>query len=339
MLFRSFFTGITAAALVLSCGALQAQTATAPLSFEVASIKPAPPLDPAKIMSGQAHLGMNIDGARVDIGFLTLQQLILVAYKVKPHQLEAPDWLKEQHWDIVAKMPAGANKDQVPEMLQALLAERFKLTIHHINKEQSVYALTVAKSGLKLKEADPDPAPAPAAAAAGSEGEKPEDKPAAKGETVLGRGENQVRITQTPGGRGATVSNARFGQMKMSMGEGGNMVMEFSKLKMADFADMLTGMVGQPVVDQTDLKGSYKVPIELSMADLMRVARASGMAGMMGGGPAGPAADPTHPADAASDPTPSMFAAVQKLGLKLESHKAPVDTIMVDHLEKTPTEN
>jgi uncharacterized protein (TIGR03435 family) len=334
MFSRRFVTGLTAS-VVLFAGVLSAQTPAAPLTFEVATIKPAPPLDMTKIAGGQMpHIGMNIDGSQVDIGFLTLQQLLCVAYKIKPHQLEAPDWTKEQHWDILAKMPAGANKDQVPEMLQGLLAERFKLTIRKGSAEQSVYALTVAKSGLKLKESDPEPAPAPAAA----NGDKPEEKPLAKGEMVMGKGENQVRIQQAPGGRGATVSNAKFGQMKMSMGENGSMIMEFSKLKMADFADMLTGMVGKPVVDETGLKGSYKVPIEMTMADMMRVAKASGMMGAMGGpAPAAPAN--ANPAEAASDPTPSMFAAVQKLGLKLDSKKGPVDTVVVVHLEKTPTEN
>jgi len=333
MFFRRSLAGITSTVLLLIAGALSAQT-PAPLAFEVATIKPAPPLDATKIAAGQMpHIGLNIDGAQVDIGWLTLQQLICYAYTVKPHQLEAPEWVKEQHWDILAKMPAGTKKEQVPEMLQALLADRFKLTIRKGSSEQSVYALTVAKSGLKLKESDPDPAPDPAAA----DGEKPEVKPPAKGEMVMGKGENQVRIQQAPGGRGATVSNAKFGQMKMSMGENGSMIMEFSKLKMSDFADMLTGMVGKPVVDETELKGNYKVPIELTMADMMRVARASGMGGMMGG-PA-PSAPNANPGDAASDPTPSMFAAVQKLGLKLDSKKAPVDTVIVVHLEKTPTEN
>jgi uncharacterized protein (TIGR03435 family) len=328
---------LTTSILLSFAGALSAQTPAAPLTFEVATIKPAPPLDTTKIAAGQMpHIGLNIDGAQVDIGWLTLQQMICYAYTIKPHQLEAPDWTKEQHWDILAKMPAGAKKEQVPEMVQALLAERFKLTIRKGSAEQSVYALTVAKSGLKLKESDPDPAPAPATAAA--DGEKPEEKPLAKGEMVMGKGENQVRIQQAPGGRGATVSNAKFGQMKMSMGENGSMIMEFSKLKMEDFTTMLSGMVGKPVVDETGLKGSYKVPIEMTMADMMRVAKASGMGGMMGG-PAPAAPSNANPADAASDPTPSMFAAIQKLGLKLDSKKAPVDTVVVVHLEKTPTEN
>ena len=333
MLSRIFI--LAPAAALLLAASLGAQAPAAAPAFEVATIKPSPPMDLSKLASGQMHVGMNIDAARVDIGFLTLQQLVCVAYKIKTYQLEGPDWIKDQHWDIQAKMPAGANKDQVPEMLQGLLADRFKLTIRRGSADHSVYALTVAKGGPKMKESEPEPAP-PAPSA---DGQPPEEKPLAKGETMIGRGENAVRVTPNAGGRGATVSNARFGQMKMTPGENGAMVMEFSKMKMADLADMLTPFLDHPVVDQTELKGSYQVGLELTMEDMMRVAKASGMMGMMGGPAAPPAADPSRPADAASSPSSSLFAAVQKLGLKLDSRKAPVDTITVVHLEKTPTEN
>jgi uncharacterized protein (TIGR03435 family) len=69
-------------------------------------------------------------------------------------------------FDIQAKLPPGASEDQVPEMLQALLADRFKLTIHREHKDQTVLALVVAKAGLKVKEAVPDAeTPAPPASA------------------------------------------------------------------------------------------------------------------------------------------------------------------------------
>jgi uncharacterized protein (TIGR03435 family) len=326
------------AAAVFTAGALFAQAPAAKPAFEVASIKPAPPLDAAKMMGGQIHIGMNVDGARVDIGFLSLSDLIRVAYGIKPYQLEGPDWMSGQRWDILAKMPEGATKDQVPEMLQALLAERFKLAVRHATTEHSIYALVVGKNGAKLKPAEPDPAPAPAAAAAPGE-TPPAAAPAGRGEVVMGRGENQVRITQNAGGRGATVRNAKFGQMKITRGDSGGMRMEFSKMKISDLADMLSPFLDRPVIDMTGLSGSYQVALELTMEDMMRVARASGMG--MGMGMIGPAGggDASHPADAASTPSGSIFAAIQQLGLKLDSRKAPVEMIVVEHLEKTPTEN
>jgi uncharacterized protein (TIGR03435 family) len=294
-------------------------------AFEVATIRPAPPLDPAQIMQGKMHVGMNIDKARVDIGFMSLADLIRTAYEVKAYQVSGPDWMNSERFDILAKMPDGATKDQVPAMLRALLADRFKLTIHKEGKDHAVYALVVEKNGPKLKDAPPDPAPGPDGAPPGTGG------------ITLNAGENgPVRINRSADGNGATMTAANGGTARMAMGSDGSMHMEWSKVAMPAFAEMLTRFTDRPVVDDTGLKGNYQVSLELSRDDLMRVVRAAGMAapGMMPAAPAGSAAD------AASDPASgSVFTAVQQLGLKLDPRKEPVETIMVDHIEKTPTEN
>ncbi len=304
-----------ACALLLPAG-LFAQAPARP-AFEVATIKAAPPLDPAKIMSGQAHVGLKTDAARVDIGFSSLAELIRVAYRIKPYQLSGAESLPSQRWDIAAIIPEGETADHVPEMLQTLLADRFKLAVHHSNAEHPIYALVVGKNGLKLKDAAPDTLAA----------EPP------RGAMTFGSGENQVSITPNPGGRGSTISSAKFGQMKISMGEAGSMRMEFSKMKMPDLADLLSQFADRPVLDLTELKGTYQVTLDVSMQDLMNVARAAG-AGMMGQG----FEAARLPVDA-STPTSSIFTAVQQLGLKLDARKAPLETIVIDHVEKTPTEN
>src|SRR6266513_2944286 len=97
------------------------------LAFEVASIRSAEPITPAMIQAGKMHVGMKIDAGKVDIGFFSLRELIPLAYEVKPFQLTGPDWLSAQRFDILAKLPEGATKEQVPAMLRALLEERFKL--------------------------------------------------------------------------------------------------------------------------------------------------------------------------------------------------------------------
>src|SRR5215470_18005259 len=138
------------------------QAATA-LSFEVASIKPSqeitPALGKAVIASGKLHIGMSVDAARVEIGFMSLADLIPIAFAVKPYQVSGPEWMKVQRFDILAKMPDGATKEQVPEMLQALLGERFKLKVHRENRDYAVYGLVVGKGGSKLKETPPDTDP------------------------------------------------------------------------------------------------------------------------------------------------------------------------------------
>jgi uncharacterized protein (TIGR03435 family) len=311
-----------AGVLVLAAGALWGQAGPAALAFEVATIKLAPPMNPSMIASGKLHVGMKVDAARVDIGFFSLADLIRTAYRVKAYQVSVPDWISGQRYDILAKMPDGATKEQVPEMLQALLAERFKLTIHRDSKDHSVYALVVGKGGPKLKESVPEPE-APA-------GEK--EKPG----MVVGQGESQVRISGNPGSGNMVLNNAQTGTTRMSMGPNGTMHMEASKVSMANFAEMLSRFVDRPVVDMTDLKGSYQIALDLSMDDIRNVARTAGVAvpGMV------PGAEPGKlPADAASDPGGSIFASVQQLGLKLDARKTAMDTIIVDHVEKTPTEN
>ena len=321
-LFKTAF-GLT---VVVTVAMGQAQPAK--LAFEVASIKPAPPMDPAKMMAGQAHVGMKIDSARVDIGFLSTADLIRMAYKLKSYQLTSPEWmngLAAQRWDIMAKMPPGTNKDQVPEMIQTLLAERFKLEFHKESKEHSVYALVIAKTGLKMKEAPPDAEPAKAEPPVPGEDPKP----------PAGNNNPQIKMTGSGDTRTITMGDSGMGATKMTVGPNG-MHMEAEKMPMDGLVEMLSRMTDRPVVDLTELKGKYQVSLDLTMADMMAMARSAGAAvpGMGSGG------DTKAPADAASDPTGgTVFTTVQQLGLKLDPRKLPVDILIVDKCEKTPTEN
>jgi uncharacterized protein (TIGR03435 family) len=298
----------------------------APLAFEVASIKPSADIMVAVGAGKMPHVGMKVDNQSVDIGYFTLAQLITYAYKVKPHQVSGPDWMKSAHWDIAATLPEGANKDQVPEMMQALLADRFKLVIHHDTKEMSALALEVGKNGMKMSASPPDP-PAP---------EKSDDKDT----TVIDTGTGQMRVKTTgrPGEGGTTqISGGPAGNVKVSV-DNGMMHMESSKMTMEILSQQLTGFLGQPVIDRTDLKGTYVVAVNIALEDLQAIARSSGFA--IGG--AGPGASQANPSvvPTASDPSGgSVYASIVKLGLKLNKEKLPVEMIVVDHLEKTPTEN
>jgi uncharacterized protein (TIGR03435 family) len=330
-----FLTGLSAALLLAALFPAPGQQAPAPApgpAFEVASVKPAPPIEPAKIIAGKMHVGMSVDAARVDIGNLSLADLIKIAYKLKSYQLTAPDWASTERFDIMAKMPEGGTKEQVPQMLQALLAERFKLTMHRETKDHAVYALIAGKNGPKMKETIPD-TPAPVAA-----GDDP-PAPAGSGGLVIGKGENQMRVKQNSDGKGTTMTGP-FGQVKTSMVEGGMLRMEFSKMTMPALAEMITRFADRPVLDMTELKGNYQVALDLSMEDMKNVARASGVMAGMGMPQPGTGKEAARPGDAASTPAAaSIFAAVQQLGLKLDARKWPVEIVVIDHLEKTPTEN
>jgi uncharacterized protein (TIGR03435 family) len=324
------FIGLGLILIVFSGGspalAQSAQAISAPpLAFEVASIKPSGDIQ-ALVASGKMPILIpKIDDSQMNVHFMSLEQLIVMAYEVKSYQVSGPDWMKTTRFDIEAKLPDGAKKDQVPAMLRALLEDRFKLTIHRETREHPVYALIVGKDGSKLVPSPPDTPVDP-------------DRTPDKNETVVDTPDGKVSVRSTGRGEGATfnMSGGRAGNVKVSMSNG-VMHMEASKMTMALLAQQLSPMLDRPVIDMTELKGSYVVSLELSMADMMSAARASGM--MVRTGPEGGGANAAGTGDA-SDPSGfSIFASIQKLGLKLDKQKLPLEFIVVDHLEKVPTEN
>lgn len=296
-----------------------------PLAFEVATIKPARPLQ-EQALSGKMHVGEKIDGARVDYGSMSLADLITKAYDVKSFQVVGPDWLKTERFDILAKIPDGVSKDKVPQMLQALLADRFKLAIHRDSREHSVYELVVGKDGSKLKESPPDE-PEPAADAPPPKEEK--------GVTTLDTGQGKVSVktqTDSEGGVTASMKGPNGLQQKMTFSNG-VMHIELNKATMEQLAETMSRFLDKPVVDRTGLKGNFQVALDVTMQEIMNAARSAGVSMPM-----------AQPADAkageASDPAgTSLVASLQQMGLKLESRKDQVETIVIDHIEKTPTEN
>ena len=131
-----------------------AQQESLPL-FEAATIKPAPPFSLEKMQSGQLHV-VSIKGPQADFQFVSLSDLLVYAYRVKPYQIFGPSWIRDGRWDIVAKLPEGASQDRVPEMLRSLLVERFKLAAHHESREMPAYQLVVDKGGTKFQAAPPE---------------------------------------------------------------------------------------------------------------------------------------------------------------------------------------
>jgi uncharacterized protein (TIGR03435 family) len=303
-------------------------------AFDVASIKPTA-MDVQKlaaaVRAGEApNVGARVTKSQATYSFMTLKELIVTAYDLKPGQISGPDWLNDggaQRFDIVAKLPDDATVDQVPQMLQALLADRFKLAVHRDTKERSVMALVVGSGGPKLKETtadelqDIDP-----------------DAPLKTGERQMDTPQGPVRMTVTPTG-GATINMGKRGIWTQSFvpGPPPSLHLEGKGVTMSSFADMLTQLTatmgggGTTLVDMTGLQGHYVVGIDISLADLLRIAQTIGVA---------PAPQAAGAGIAASDPgSSSALDAVQALGLKLESRKAPQQLLIVDKVEKTPTAN
>jgi len=81
---------------------------------------------------------------------VTVQTCIKWAYGVQDNQIAGPDWIQVEHYDIVAKADQPANEAQMKQMMQALLADRFRLSFHRESKELKAFVLTVAKGGAKV---------------------------------------------------------------------------------------------------------------------------------------------------------------------------------------------
>ena len=160
-----------------------------------------------------------------------------------------------------------------------------------------------------------------------------------------------------------TTTGANGATARISPGDGCALHLELSKLTMQDLADTLAPFLDKPVIDATELKGTYKatldLPMEVMFTMMQNMMRANGLPapgqggfgrGGDGGGPRSRRrsraedlrdAIPGKPLRMGARTLPALhsFEAVQKLGLKLQARKAPFDTIVIDRIEKTPTDN
>jgi uncharacterized protein (TIGR03435 family) len=127
-----------------------------PTEFEVASVRPNTLND--------RIVAINVGpGDRFTARGYTLVLMMQRAYGVMDWNVSSgPGWIRSDRFDVSAKAPVTGNlaEQQLRPMLQALLAERFKLKLHKTTKEMSGYALVVAKGGPKVKpSADGEPHP------------------------------------------------------------------------------------------------------------------------------------------------------------------------------------
>ncbi len=304
-------------------------------SFEVVSIKPSPP--------NLMMRGGGPRGDRYSMSGATLRMLLQNAYQQPATggpagQLQiigAPSWMDSELYDIQATADCSGGalpREKVQLMIQSMLEERFQLKAHMETRELPIYHLVVAKDGPKIKPSSdqtPGPfqavgapqlcGPAPAALA------PPPPPPPAPGQRGGPLDPNFV----PPRGSMFMMRNAT------------GLTMQASGVPLANMINMLQQQVGRPIVDKTELKGLFDFKFQFSPEGLSLPGAPGGLPvppPVLGGagpaGTAGPAPAPT----AASDPVPSLFTAIQELGLKLESAKGPVQVLVIDSVQK-PTEN
>jgi uncharacterized protein (TIGR03435 family) len=321
---------VSASLVVATAGGAFGQSAATPLSFEVASIKPAAP-----VLDGRLMIRMGGDPGRLDWSNVSLKDIIRQAYEVKDYQISGPDWLASTRFDVVAKLPADTPRSKVPEMLQALLAERFKVTVHRETKELPMYALVVGKNGPKMKESEVDPNAPPPGGGSGPGGPSGYGGPPPAG----GRG---GPMGDAPGG-GVRIGRDGMPQFAPGAGRGPMIMMngrghlQAKMMNTAGLVDLLARQLDRPVVDQTGLQGNYDFTLDYTPDEGQRM----GIPGVAPPPPP-PGGGEGH-VPSASNPEAngvSLFTAVQsQLGLKLDAKKGAVELIVVDHVEKTPTEN
>ncbi len=228
-------------------------------AFDAASIKPNE--------SAGGISSIHMTAGRVSMQNVSLKKVMLNAYGIpddREYTIAGPDWLTAEHFDIDATFPATTPAPQVRQMIQALLAERFKLALHKETRQLPMYSLVVSKVGLKIH--------------------------------AVETGESRTTAPR-PGHFEAT------------------------KITMQKLADLMAKQAGRPVTDATGLDGVFTFTLDWSPSADLKMA----------------SADANTPVDTQGA---SIFTALQEqLGLKLESGKGPVEVLVVDRTEKTPTGN
>jgi uncharacterized protein (TIGR03435 family) len=229
-------------ALVLLAGIASSASAQSaqPLKFELAAIhrlgRPQRPksIDPANSVCNSC---LRVEGLRVILGSVSLKLLVMMAFDVAGERLTGPDWIadRDEKFEIHATMPPGSSAEDVPQMLQSLLADRFKLVLHRTYKEEPVYALVVGKGELKIQKSAAD-------AGFADDGKK-------------------VR-TLSDAGFSSITTNVPGGPTKLSVADGITHV-EHARVTMKFLAGTLSFKADRPVVDRTGLSGTYHVVMDL----------------------------------------------------------------------------
>jgi uncharacterized protein (TIGR03435 family) len=201
--------------------------------FEAASVKLSGPPGP--------HMRFGVDGGpgtsspgTITWSTTSLVTLLATAYKVRPDQIANPETLNRAGFDVVAKVPAGATKEQIPAMLRKVLEERFHLTTHTETRDGAVYMMSVARTGSKLKAAD--------------ESAKPPGELRAIGNVQVDRDFFPVAVP----GDGATLTF------------NGTVHLAARAVTTSKLAELLTAGAGRPVIDRTQLTGVYDIRLIFS---------------------------------------------------------------------------
>ncbi len=277
------------------------------------TVDPLPLFDLADVHASTARANSGVRGPlirnseRYEFTNATMLDLIRTAYNVDADKvLGGPSWLESDRFDILAKVPPKTSLDTARLMLQALLADRFKLVLHKDEHALPTYALSVGKGGHKLKEAD-------------------------------GSGEPGCKMTIQ---QGSSLTDAALQSAIQSGGtitvKVATLVFSCHSLTMAEFAAQMRSMTiassyvgNNPVADQTGLQGKWdfdfkytpKPPANRNQTQTLTTPNGT--------------AQITQTGDYIT-----LFEAMDKqLGLKLDPANLPIPVVVVDSANRQPTPN
>lgn len=278
--------------------------------FEVASIRPQAPVripNGPLFRDGLRWLPSAAKPERMTCTACDLFFLIMRAYDLERDRISGPNWLVETQFGIEALAPKGATQKDTAPLLQNLLADRFGLRYHYEKREFLSYTLRVAARGHKLKEA-----------------EEPEAKNLEPGMLAQDRDGYPIIPRGYHGTSGArVVSN---GGMRYTFR--GQTISDLSRSAGRQLGAYLGSGEFSParIIDETGLTGRYDFRLEFDPSGSRGMPSPSEMLSGTMDGPVGRA--------------PDIVTAIEKqLGLTMSKGKIPIDVLVIDRVEKTPTEN
>jgi uncharacterized protein (TIGR03435 family) len=227
--------GVIAIAAVAAIAAICTLAQAPAPRFQIVAIKP---VAAAEMGNGSFHGMGAVDPTRWRAQALTLSPLVASAYGIPwaafNRALGLPDWALKTAYDIDAVLPPHTRRAQVPLMVRAMLADRFKMEAHLETRPLRAVALRVAKRGAQLI---PDPACGRA------------DLPLTINAALAGNSRQALRF-----GRAPTAAPA-CGEARRTV-QGGMIEIRFRGMSMAQLADY-AATSNLPVIDATGLKGTF----------------------------------------------------------------------------------
>jgi uncharacterized protein (TIGR03435 family) len=309
---------LSASVLLLGAVAAFGQRQDDHRTFEVASVRAAGSNSLAEF-NPRGGPGTN-DPGRISYRNNSLRSLVMSAYNLTlSHELEGPSWMDQQKYDIVANVPYGTTKEQLKIMLQNLLKDRFRLAIHHVSRIVPGYEMAIAKGGLRLREAvaAPPTVPDPPVAATPEKDRRPTSG------VLLSK--QAAPLILPPGDRWAVVPRACPPSTSLTLC--GHARVLARGQTMPAIAEMVRSLLKRPTVDKTGVGGKYDFTLDFSPESI----------GIILPAPDGQAAGGATVLD---DPRPNFELALEsQLGLKLTNSRISADVIVIDHVERQPTEN